>query len=162
MNTMTDMASHRPSFRVSTGMLRGGRSISALAILFLTFDGVMKLMQMAPAVEATVHLGYSGSLVFGLGLLELACLTVYAIPQTSVLGAILMTGYLGGAVATHVRIGGEPFSLLFPVLIGLLIWGGLFLRDDRLRALINHNNRRIPHEHAEHECCSIPTAGTGH
>lgn len=116
--------------------LWAGRILSGLAILFLIFDGVIKVMQMAPAMEATVQLGYPESLVFGIGLLELVCLGVYGIPRTSVLGAILLTGYLGGAVATQVRAGADLFPIIFPVIIGLLIWGGLFLRDSQLRALI--------------------------
>ena len=117
-------------------MLWVGRVISALAILFLIFDCVVKVMQMPQAVEPTVKFGYAASLVPVLGILELACLVLYVIPQTSVLGAILMTGYLGGAVATQVRVGAEPFSLIFPFIIGALIWGGLFLRDSQLRALV--------------------------
>ena len=117
-------------------MLWVGRVISALVILFLIFDCVVKVMQMPQAVEPTVKFGYAASLVPVLGILELACLILYVIPQTSVLGAILMTGYLGGAVATQVRVGAEPFSLIFPFIIGALIWGGLFLRDSQLRALV--------------------------
>jgi hypothetical protein len=121
---------------VSNKTLWAGRGISALAVLFLLFSGVIKVLNLAPAVEATVQLGYPESLVLVIGLLELACLAVYVIPRTSMLGAILLTGYLGGAVATHVLAGSDLFSLVFPILIGALIWGGLFLRDDRLHALI--------------------------
>ncbi len=121
---------------VSKKMLWAGRIISALAILFLIFDGVIKVIQHPEAVEPTMQLGYPAGLVIGIGLIELVCLAVYLIPQTSILGAILLTGYLGGAVATQVRAGSELFSLIFPVIIGALIWGGLWLRDDRLRALI--------------------------
>jgi hypothetical protein len=113
-----------------------GRIISALAILFLAFDTVIKLLNLAPAVEATTQLGYPASLVIGIGILELACLAIYVIPRTSVLGAILLTGYLGGAIATQVRAGSPLFSIVFPIIVGVLIWGGLFLREDRLRALI--------------------------
>ena len=87
-------------------------------------------------MEATTQLGYPESLVFGIGIIELVCLVVYVMPRTSVLGAILLTGYLGGTVATNVRAGSELFSVFFPTIIGVLIWGGLFLRDRRLRALI--------------------------
>ncbi len=114
-----------------------GRSISALAVLFLVFDGAVKALQLAPAVEATAQLGYPERLMLGLGLLELACLAVYVLPRTALLGAILLTGYLGGAVATHVRAGSEPFSVVFPILLGGLLWGGLALRDARLRALVS-------------------------
>jgi hypothetical protein len=113
-----------------------GRIISALAILFLAFDTVIKLLNLAPAVEATTQLGYPASLVITIGLLELACLVVYTVPRTSVLGAILLTGYLGGAIATQVRASSPLFSVVFPMIIGALIWGGLFVRDERLRALI--------------------------
>ena len=111
-----------------------GRIISALAILFLTFDSIIKVLKLPPAVEATSQLGYPASLVVTIGLIELACLVIYTIPRTSVLGAILLTGYLGGAIATQVRAESTLFSLVFPVIIGALIWGGLFVRDERLRA----------------------------
>jgi hypothetical protein len=75
--------------------------------------------------------------MFGIGILLLACVAVYMIPRTSILGAILLTGYLGGAIASHVRIGSEPFSLIFPLIIGALLWGGLFLRDNRVRACVS-------------------------
>jgi hypothetical protein len=113
-----------------------GRIISAFAVLFLIFDGVIKVLNLAPAVEATTQLGYPASLVIGIGILELACLAVYVIPRTAVLGAILLTGYLGGAIATQMRAGSSLFSVVFPVIVGALIWGGLFLREQRLRALI--------------------------
>jgi hypothetical protein len=107
--------------------------MSALPVLMLLFSGVMKLMKPAPVVEGFAHLGYPTSLALGLGIIELACTVVYIIPRTSILGAILLTGYLGGATATHLRIG-EPFFM--PIVLGALVWGGLFLRDERLRALI--------------------------
>lgn len=113
-----------------------GRIVSALPLLFLAFDCAIKLLKLAPAVEATAQLGYAESAVVGLGLIELVCIAAYSFPRTSVLGAILLTGYLGGAVATHVRNGSPLFSAIFPVLLGALIWGGLFLRDARLRDLL--------------------------
>jgi DoxX-like family len=113
-----------------------GVIISGLATLFLIFDGGIKALQLAPAIEATVQLGYPAGAVFGLGMLQLACLAAYVIPRTSVLGAILLTGYLGGAIATQVRVGAPVFSLMFAVAIGAMIWGGLLLRDQQLRALI--------------------------
>ncbi len=116
--------------------LWAGRVISALAILFLIFDGGIKLMQRPEAVEPTVKFGYAASLVPVFGILEFLCLALYLIPRTSVLGAILMTGYLGGAIATQVRAGGDTFSLVFPLIIGALVWGGLFLRNSQLRALV--------------------------
>ena len=113
-----------------------GRIVSALPALFLIFDGVIKVLQLAPAVEATTQLGYPEHVVLGIGILELSCLAVYVIPRTSVLGAILLTGYLGGALATQVRVDAELFPLVFPIMMGLLLWGGLYVRDDRLRVLI--------------------------
>ncbi len=119
---------------VSKRMLWAGRIISALPVLMLLFSGVMKLAKPAPVVEGFVRLGYPEGLALGIGIVELACTVVYVIPRTSVLGAILLTGFLGGATATHVRIG-EP-AFLFPVVLGVLVWLGVYLRDGRLRALI--------------------------
>jgi DoxX-like family len=114
-----------------------GRGISAFLALFLVFDSVIKFIKPAPVVEAFAHLGLPASLSVGIGILLLACTAVYLIPNTSVLGAILLTGYLGGAVAIHLRAGDPLFShVLFPVYMGVLLWAGIFLRDDRLRALV--------------------------
>jgi hypothetical protein len=121
---------------VSKKRLSAGRIISALPALFLIFDGIMKLVKPAPVVEATVRLGYRESVIVGMGIVLLACTVLYLIPRTAILGAILLTGYLGGAVATHVRVGEALFPALFPVVFGALLWGGLWLRDERLRALI--------------------------
>jgi hypothetical protein len=113
-----------------------GRIMSALAILFLLFDTVGKLLRLAPFVEGTTQLGYPASVVLGIGVLELLCLVGYLIPRTAILGAVMLTGYLGGAVATHVRVGSPLFThILFPIYVGVLIWGGLYLRDPRLRGL---------------------------
>jgi hypothetical protein len=117
-------------------MLWAGRILSALPALFLLVDGVGKLIKPVPVVEATVRLGYSESVILPLGIVLLACTVVYLIPRSAVLGAILLTGYLGGAVATHVRADDGLFPILFPVILGVLLWGGIFLRDHRLRALI--------------------------
>jgi hypothetical protein len=107
-------------------------------VLFLLFDSVIKLMVIPPVVQSFGELGYPVSLSRGIGLLELACLIVYLIPRSSIVGAILLTGYLGGAVATHVRVGSPLFShVLFPVYVAGLIGAALFLRDDRVRALIS-------------------------
>ena len=122
-----------PAARVA---LWGGRAVSGLAILFLLFDAVIKVLNLAPAVEATTQLGYAAGLVAAIGLIQLACLALYAIPRTAALGAVLLTGYLGGAVATHLRAGSPPFSLVFPLIIGARVWGGLLLRDARLRAAL--------------------------
>jgi hypothetical protein len=117
-----------------------GRVLSGLPIAFLLLDAVMKLVKPRVVVEGTTQLGYPESVILGLGILLLTCTLLYAIPRTSILGAILLTGYLGGAVATHVRVGNPLFShILFPVYLGVMIWGGLFLRDNRLRALISSN-----------------------
>jgi hypothetical protein len=122
---------------VSRGRLWTGRIMSALPALFLFVDGVGKLVKPAPVVEGTVQLGYPESVLLGLGIVLLTCTVLYVIPRTAVFGAILLTGYLGGAIATHVRVGSPLFShTLFPVYVALLIWGGLYLRDDRLRTLI--------------------------
>lgn len=127
-------AQHNPT---ASKTLWGGRVLSALAILFLLFDSVIKVLKVSVAVEGTVQLGYPEGVVVGIGIIELVCLALYVIPRTSVLGAILFTGYLGGAIATHVRIGSPLFThTLFPIYVAALIWGGLILREDRLRALI--------------------------
>lgn len=116
-----------------------GRILTGLSVLFLLFDAIFKLIRPTPAtvVEALNQVGYPPTIAVTLGLLLLACVVVYVIPRTAVLGAILLTGYLGGAVATHVRIGDPLFShILFPVYMGVFVWGGLYFRDERLRALI--------------------------
>ena len=126
-----------PLAAASTKSLWAGWIISALAGLFLLFDGLAKVLRLDPAVEGTVQLGYPEGTVFGIGLVLLVCTVIYAVPRTSILGAILLTGYLGGAVATHVRIDSPLFThTLFPIYVGLLVWGGLLLRDARLRALV--------------------------
>ncbi len=117
-------------------MLWTGRVITTLAVLFLLLDGIMKLVKPAFVVEATVQLGYPESTIVGIGVALVASTILYIIPRTSILGWIWLTGYLGGAVATHVRVGGGCFSINFPVIIALFVWGGIYLRDERLRALI--------------------------
>jgi DoxX-like protein len=122
---------------ISRKGLWAGRIVSGLAVLFLLFDSLIKVMKLAPAVEGTTALGYPATAVRGIGIIELICLILYVVPRTSVFGAILLTGYLGGAIATHVRVGSPLLThTLFPIYVALLIWGGLFLRDDRLRVLI--------------------------
>ena len=116
--------------------LWAGRIIKWLPILFLLFDASMKLIKAVPVVEGTVKLGYQESTIVPLGIVLLVCTVLYAIPQTSVLGAMLLTGYLGGAVATHVRVGDPLLThVLFPVYMGILVWLGLYLREPRLRPL---------------------------
>jgi len=104
--------------------------------LFLLVDGAMKLMKPEIVIKATMELGYAESVIVSLGIVLLTCTILYLIPRTAVLGAVLLTGYLGGAVATHVRAGQGLFEILFPVLFGALLWGGLVLRDERLRELL--------------------------
>jgi len=114
--------------------LWAGRIISALPVLLLLFSGVMKLMKPPSVLQGMAGYGYPESLIVVIGLLEIACTVIYVIPRTSILGAILLTGYLGGATATNVRVGNPAF--IMTVILGGLAWVGLFLRDDRLRALI--------------------------
>jgi hypothetical protein len=121
---------------VSNATLWVGRGMSGLSSLFLLMDGVMKLFAPPVVVETTVRLGYPESVIAPLGIVLLLSTTLYVIPRTSVLGAILLTGYLGGAVATHVRVSGGVFEMIFPVIIGALLWGGLVLRYPRVRAVI--------------------------
>ena len=116
---------------------RVGVALSALPVMFLLFDSVIKLIKIAPVVESFAQLGYPISLAAGVGLLELACIAFYLVPRTAVLGAILLTGFLGGAISTHLRVGDPFFShVIFPVYVALMVWGGLYLRDDTLRALL--------------------------
>ena len=116
--------------------LWAGRIISILPALFLLIDGIMKLLKPAVVVDATVKLGYPESTIVGLGIVLLACTILYLIPRTSVIGAILLTGYLGGAIATHVRVGDPLFPVIFPVILGAMLWAGLYLRNERLRSVV--------------------------
>lgn len=131
---------HRATSTPSKFALWTGRIVSALPALFLLIDGIMKLFKPAVVVEATVKLGYPESAIIGIGIVLLACTTVYLISRTAVLGAILLTGYLGGAVATHVRVGDPLFSIIFPVILGAMLWLGLYLRNERLRKLVPVQN----------------------
>jgi len=121
---------------ISKSSLWAGRIVSGLSALFLLLDGVMKLFKPAFVVEATVRLGYSENVIVPIGAVLVICTILYLIPATSVLGAILLTGYLGGAVATHVRVGEGWFPIIFPIVFGILIWLGLYLRNVRLRTLV--------------------------
>lgn len=120
----------------SKGTFWAGRVLSALPVLFLLIDGVMKVFRPTFVVQATVQLGYTESVIIPLGIVLLLCTVLYVIPTTSILGVILLTGYLGGAVATHVRANEGAFPVVFPIIIGALLWLGLYLRDSRLRALV--------------------------
>ena len=114
-----------------------GYVLTGLVAAFLTFDTVMKLLQLAPAVQGTTELGYPAGTVVAIGAIELVCLVLYLVPRTSVLGALVLTGYLGGAIATHVRVGSPlPTHTLFPIYVALMVWGGLYLRENRLRGLL--------------------------
>ena len=114
-----------------------GRGLSWFAALFLLADSTGKLIQPQPVIDGTVQLGYQPDIMLTLGILELACVLIYLGPRTSVLGAVLLTGYLGGAVATHVRVGNPLFThVLFPTYVGALLWSGLIVRDEALRAFL--------------------------
>lgn len=114
-----------------------GRALSSIAVLFLLFDSVGKLLQVQPVIDGTLQLGYPRDVVFGLGVILLLCIVVYVIPRTSVFGAILLTGYFGGAVATHVRVASPLVShVLFPIYLAAFVWGGLVLCDPRLRSFL--------------------------
>jgi DoxX-like family len=112
-------------------------TLSGLVIAFLLFDSIIKLIKIEPVVESFRELGFPDSLARGIGAMELAIVVLYVIPRTAVFGTILLTGLLGGAVASHLRLGDPLFShVLFGVYVGLMAWGGLYLRDERLRALV--------------------------
>jgi hypothetical protein len=129
----TDIQTDTQITTIPRKMLWVSYLMSALPILMLLMSAVMKFAKPASVVEGFAHLGLPEKLTFGLGVLELACTGVYLVPRTSVLGAILLTGYLGGATVTHQRVG-DPFFM--PVILGALVWGGLFVRERRLRELI--------------------------
>jgi len=116
-----------------------GRVLSGLVIVFMLFDGAMKLVPWPIVTETMDKMGYGSSegLARSLGIITIVCTVLYAVPPTSILGAILLTGYLGGAIASHLRIGSPLFShTLFGLYLGLMVWGGLWLRDRSLRSLI--------------------------
>ena len=121
---------------VSKGRLWTGRIISALVVLFLLFDSITKVLKVRAVMEASAQLGYPASTIFAIGIILLVCTVFYIIPQTAVLGAILLTGYLGGAVAANLRIGSAMFNTFFPIVFAALAWTGIFLRESRLGALI--------------------------
>lgn len=126
----------------SRAALWTGRGLSAVAILFLLLDSLGKLLEVPPVVAGSLQLGYPASTVFPIGVVLLLCVAAYAIPSTSVLGAVLLTGFLGGAVATHVRVENPLFShTLFPTYVALFVWGGLYLREPRVRALLPWGSR---------------------
>ena len=124
----------------TSSRLWAGRILSALPTLFLLVDGGMKLFKPPVVVQSTLELGYPESAIVGIGVVLLIATILYVIPRTAVLGTILLTGYLGGAVATHVRVSGPVFNIVFPVIFGCMLWGGLWLRDNNLRRLIPVND----------------------
>jgi DoxX-like family len=135
-----------------------GRILSGIAALFLFMDGTVKVLRLAPAVEGSGQLGYPAEMVFPIGVLVLVGLALYLLPRTSVLGAIYLTGFLGGAVATHVRVGNPLFShTLFPTYVAALLWGGLVLRDVRLRAFLTFATPRSASRATER--VSVPVRG---
>jgi hypothetical protein len=125
----------------STKTLWTGRILSGFVTAFLLFDATIHLLKPAPVVEGFAKLGFPIRLAVPLGIIMLVCLLLYVVPRTSILGAILLTGYLGGAVATQMPTGNSLFGeVLFPVYVGVMVWGGLYLRDARLRTLIPWRN----------------------
>jgi DoxX-like protein len=131
------MESTAPSSTVSSTSRWAGRILSTLAVLFLIMDSGIKILRLAPAVQGTVGLGYAESAVVPIGVVLLICTLLYIFPRTAIFGAVLLTGYLGGAVASQVRAGNPLFShVLFPVYFAALMWGGLYLRDASLRVLL--------------------------
>ncbi len=133
----TSSSSPTPTPDVSARARWGGRGVTALAVLFLSFDIAIKLLRLPMAVEATTQLGYPDSAVLAVGLIEAVCLGLYLWPTTSLLGAVLWVGYLGGAIATHLRLGSPWLShTLFPIYIAALLWVGLWLRSRRVREVI--------------------------
>ena len=123
-------------FVISNMQVWVGRAMSGFSSLFLLVDGVMKLLKPSVVVRATLQLGYAESAILGIGATLLACTLLYVMPRTSTLGAMLLTAYLGGAVASTIRAGTPLFNVLFPMIIATLIWGGLWLRDLRVRGLL--------------------------
>jgi hypothetical protein len=123
--------------RSSTGNRWAARIVTGIPVAFLAFDVVIKMIQPPAVAEASARLGLPPELAITIGLVLAACLALYLVPRTAPLGAVLLTGYLGGAVLVHVRVGDPMFShILFPVYVGALLWAGLYLRDDRVRRLI--------------------------
>src|SRR3954452_9037209 len=130
------MQSEMQTAPASKVALWAGRILTALAVLILLFDGVAKVMKAAPVLEACAKLEVPERIIPGLGIVLIAATLIHAFPPTSVLGAIILTGYLGGATWTHVRMGDPVFPVVLPALVGAMLWGGLYLREPRLRALV--------------------------
>ena len=131
------MATYAAPNTVSTRRIWTGRVLTGLGALFMLFDGVIHILKITPVVDAFAQLGFPLGTSRALGVIEIICVAIYLLPSTSVLGAILLTGYLGGAIATQVRVGAPLFSTtLFPIYVALFLWGGLYFRDERVRNLI--------------------------
>jgi len=124
-----------------------GRILTALTALFMLLDGVMKIAKPPQVLEANIRLAYPVSTLTGIGIALIVCTLIYLIPRTSILGAVLLTGYLGGAVASNVRAGSGWFETIFPALFAVLIWIGLCLRDRRLRSLLTGSETTLVTSH---------------
>ena len=130
-------ATAQPTRRSPVPTVRVGQVISGLIAAFLLFDAVIHIVKIDPVVDSFRTLGFPIGTAVAIGVIELICVALYVVPRTSVLGAILLTGYLGGAVSAQLRVEAPLFStLLFPVYVGVLVWAGLYLRDSELRALV--------------------------
>ncbi|MGA7118481.1 MAG: DoxX family protein [Polyangiaceae bacterium] len=138
MEAILDHSSSSATARSATAKTWTARLLGSLLVLFLLVDGTGKVLRLAPYVEGTARVGYAASCLVPLGLVLIACTILYVVPRTAVLGAVLLTGYLGGATATHVRMG-EPF--FFPVVFGVLLWACLYVRDARVRTLLLSGRR---------------------
>jgi hypothetical protein len=130
------MESTAQLIQVSKAKLWTGRVISGLVVLFMLFDGISKVMKPQKVIEPTVRIGFPGTTIVGIGITLLVCTLLYVIPNTSILGAILLTGYLGGATAAQVRTGSPTFETVFPVIFGIFVWLGVYLREPRVRRLV--------------------------
>jgi hypothetical protein len=130
------MHSIMESTSVSKGSLWAGRILSGIVVLFMVFDGVTKVLKAPQVIEAFARIGFPETTIVGIGISLLVWTALYLIPGTSVLGAILLTAHLGGATAANVRAGSPLFNTCFPIIFGVLVWLGLFLRESRLHALI--------------------------
>lgn len=131
-----EMTVQQPSVsELSKGRVWTGRVLTLLVVLFLVFDGVTKVMKESHVMAAAVQLGFPDWTMPLIGGILLVCTLIYVIPRTAVFGAVLLTGYLGGAVCCQLRVGNPPFETLFPVFFGILVWAGLFCRENRLAGL---------------------------
>jgi hypothetical protein len=137
------MASNAQAAPASNKMVWTGRIVSTLVVVFLIFDGLMKVIKEHHVVDASTKLGYPTDTIVGIGSILLVCVLAYMYPRTSITGAILLTGYLGGAVATHLRVHDPVFDTVFPIIFGILVWAGLYMRDTRLHALIPLRSLRL-------------------